>query len=255
MKKCDMLLEEPTENYAAGWIKLFRSTQNKAWYRKPEYLALWVHLLFKANHKGKSWLYKNQPYNVKRGQFITSRDSLVKETGIERNKIERILKCFENEQQIEQQNLSTSRLISIINYDTYQNNEQDFEQRVSSKRAASEQRVSTTKECKNVRIEEEIPLIVDREFEKFKKWISDNAALVAKMKEPFTEEQFRKLKSDYTIQEIQTALQAMHNWKPLLTKRTSAYLTCRAFIKNEKGKNSDNVAPTLNFNRINKGNG
>ena len=46
--------------------------------------------------------------------------------------MERILNCFESEQQIEQQNNSKFRIISICNWDKYQNNEQQIEQPVNS---------------------------------------------------------------------------------------------------------------------------
>lgn len=131
-----------------GYIKLFRKTLNKGYYKDSEYAHLWIHLLLKANHKETELLWNNEKLIVKRGQFITSRNTLVKETGINRSKIERVLKFLKTEQQIEQQNLYTSRLITIINYDKYQSSEQENEQQVSSKRAASEQQVSTNNKDK-----------------------------------------------------------------------------------------------------------
>jgi len=138
-----------------GWIQLHRRLMSKGWYKDSEYVHLWIHLLLSANHKPNEWLYKDKMMKIERGQLITSRKSIGVSTGIERNKVERILKCFESEQQIKQQNLFTSRLITILNYDDYQKNEQDFEQPVSSKRAASEQRVSTNNNVNNVKIKKE----------------------------------------------------------------------------------------------------
>ena len=114
---------------------------------KSDFVHLWVHILIKANHKGNEWMYKNEIFQVKRGQFITSRKSLSAETGINTSKIDRILKCFESEQQIEQQNLFTSRLVSILNYEIYQTSEPQ----VNSKRTASEPQVNTNKNDKNVK--------------------------------------------------------------------------------------------------------
>lgn len=122
------------KNDKSGYIKSYRSTTQKGWYKKSEYFHLWHHLLYKANYQDNEWLYKNKLFKVKRGQFITSRKSLALETGINESMIERILKCFEIEQQIEQQNLFISRLISILNYDVYQEDEQQDEQQVNSKR-------------------------------------------------------------------------------------------------------------------------
>lgn len=71
-------------------------------------------------------------------------------------------------------------------------------------------------------------------FRKFQKWVYDNAPLVAKLKEPFTQQQFEQLKVDFELTTIQELLLAMHNYKPLLTKNTSANLTFRAWAKREK---------------------
>ena len=87
---------------------------------------------------------------LKPGQFITSRKSLSKKTGIQESKIERLLNVMERDLQIEQQGKSTSRLISIVNWEEYQG----LEQQVNSNRTAGEQQVNTNKNEKNVRTEE-----------------------------------------------------------------------------------------------------
>ena len=144
-----MKVKEPESNYTAGWVKIYRSIWNKGWYRKSDYVHLWYHILLKANHSQNEWLYKGKILKVMRGQFITSRRSLANETGINEMKIERILKCFKSEQQIEQQNFYSSRLITIINYDAYQKSEQQNEQQMYSKCTASEQQMYTNKNEKN----------------------------------------------------------------------------------------------------------
>lgn len=127
-----------------GWLKLHRKIAGKGYYKKSEYVHLWIHLILKANHQSAEWMYKNEVFKIERGQMITSRKTLSKETGINESKIERILKTFKSEQQIEQQNLFTSRLITITNYEDYQNSEQQ----TNSKRTASEQQVNTNKNDK-----------------------------------------------------------------------------------------------------------
>lgn len=74
-------------------------------------------------------------------------------------------------------------------------------------------------------------LVVD--FEKFKVWITENAARVLKMKEPFTIDQFLNLKNNFTIAQISDILMAMHNWEPLIRKNRSAYLTAKKWLKKE----------------------
>lgn len=139
------------ENYETGWVKSYRSITKKGWYKKSEYFHLWHHLLYKASHFGNEWIYKNEVFKIKPGQLITSRKSLSAETGINESKIERILKCFKIEQQIEQQNLYSNRLITIVNWKSYQKSEQQNEQPVNSQRTASEQPVNTNKNVKNVK--------------------------------------------------------------------------------------------------------
>jgi hypothetical protein len=63
-------------------------------------------------------------------------------------------------------------------------------------------------------------------FIKFQTWIKENTPRVGEMKEPFTIDQYFKLiKNGYNSENIRKLLAAMHNWKPLLTKNLSAYLT------------------------------
>ena len=132
----------------AGWIKLHRSILEKGWIKKPEYVQLWVVLLLLASHDDREYFWNGKTIILKSGQLITGRKSLSQKTGIDENKIERILKCFKSEQQIEQQTTSTSRLISILNWKKFQQFEQPFEQRVNNERTTSEQRVNTNKELK-----------------------------------------------------------------------------------------------------------
>ena len=57
--------------------------------------------MLKANWKDNAILFKGEKFIVKRGQFVSSRKQLAKETGIQESKIERILNTFKSEQQIE----------------------------------------------------------------------------------------------------------------------------------------------------------
>lgn len=128
-----------------GYIRLWRKVMDSYFYTEPDYAHLWIHLLLKANHKNKFMTFRGKPFLIKRGQFVTSRAKLVKETGLNRSKIERILKSFESEQQIEQQNFFVFRLITVVNYNKFQK----VSTKVSSECAASEQPVSTTNKLKN----------------------------------------------------------------------------------------------------------
>jgi hypothetical protein len=124
-----------------NWIKLHRKIAGKAFYNKDsEKVHLWFHILLNADHDGKEEMFGGKPIKCFPGQFVTSRNKLSLETGIQESKIQRILTYFEKtEQQIEQQNSNTNRLITVCNWDVYQKSEQQNEQRPNSDRTATEQ--------------------------------------------------------------------------------------------------------------------
>jgi hypothetical protein len=62
---------------------------------------------------------------------------------------------------------------------------------------------------------------------------------VLKMKEPLTELQLAKLIQDHGKDKVVETLKDMHNWKPLLTKNTSANRTCEKWIKKDNKPKSE----------------
>lgn len=142
-----------------GYIKFWRKTIDNFISSNPEALALWVHLLILASHKGTEFMFNGKKQPLARGQFITGRKKLSMISGISESKVFRLLKCFESEQLIEQQNMHKFSLISIKNYNKYQNNEQQNEHEMNSQRTASEQPVNTFNNDKNVEELKEIKKI------------------------------------------------------------------------------------------------
>jgi hypothetical protein len=97
----------------------------------------------RANHSNNEFLFSGQAMKLARGQFVTGREVLSRETGIEKSKVYRILNFFETEQQIEQRKTNKFTVITVLNYQKYQNAEQRNEQPVNSKRTTNEQPVNT----------------------------------------------------------------------------------------------------------------
>ena len=141
-----MEVHDYAENYSTGWIKSYRSTIKKGWYKKSEYFHLWHHLLYKANHEGIEFMFAGENVILKPGQFVTGRKVLSEETGIHESKIERLLNFFESKEcQIEQQKTNKYRVITILNWHLYQNTEQPL----NNKRTTTEQQLNTNKNDKN----------------------------------------------------------------------------------------------------------
>jgi hypothetical protein len=118
-----------------GWIKLHRKTlDNPIVMKDTDHLAVWMWLLLNATHSDHDTIYEGERVTLKAGQFITGRKIISKELKINESKIQRILKTFEIEQQIEQQTNPRCRLISILRWTDYQLDEQQSEQQVNNKR-------------------------------------------------------------------------------------------------------------------------
>jgi len=134
----------------SGYIKIWRKLFHSFYYKESEYVHLWIHLLLKASHIRHEFLFNGKRMTCDRGQLITGRKSLSKETGINEHKVDRIIKVLKSEHQIEQQTTNRFSLITILNYNDYQSqNEQQNEQQVSNNCATDEQQLSTYNKQKN----------------------------------------------------------------------------------------------------------
>lgn len=127
-----------------GFIYLHRKIwKNPIITKDAEHLAVWVWLLTNATHQPVDVMFGSERLTLKAGQLVTGRKKIAEETHVSESKVERILKLFEIEHQIEQQTNSKGRLISLINWSKYQKSEQRFEQQVNNKWTTSEQQVNT----------------------------------------------------------------------------------------------------------------
>lgn len=159
-----------------GWIKFHRRTlENPIACKDADYLAVWIYLLANATHADIQKTFAGNKVTLKPGQLITGRKKIAgflagsdKKTNKE-SKVTRILKAFENEQQIEQQTCNQNRLITILKWELYQSREQQIEQPVNNERTTSEQPVNTNKnernkECKKENIKDIVSVATDADL-------------------------------------------------------------------------------------------
>lgn len=140
-----------------GWVKLHRSTlENPVVCKDAEHIAVWVYLLLKATHKEKEMIFSGEKITLKPGQLITGRKKISEWSKVNESKVQRILKSFENEHQIEQQTANKNRLITVVNWDKYQSTEQQFEQQVNNNRTTTEQQLNTNKKERNKECKKDI---------------------------------------------------------------------------------------------------
>jgi len=164
---------------STGYVRIYRSLWEKGYWWDSEYVHLWVHLIMKATYRPKEYLFNGKIEYLQPGQFIAGRRSLSKETGIQESKIERILYCFATEHQIEQQTTNKFRIITILNWNKYQTDEQQNEQQMNNQRTTSEHK-QERKERKERTYTAEFEIFwgaypnKKAKIEAFKAWVSVN---------------------------------------------------------------------------------
>jgi hypothetical protein len=125
-----------TEQVNNGWVRLHRKIfENKLWFSEPFTKAqAWIDIFAGANHTDGSFWVRGIEVTVKRGQLAWSELTMAQRWGWSKNKVRRFLKWLETEQQIAQQKTYITTLITVKNYDQYQETIQQTEQQKDSRR-------------------------------------------------------------------------------------------------------------------------
>ena len=107
-----------------GYIKLYRCIlDNPVVMKDPECLAVRIYLLLKACYGGHDVRFDGKRLALMDGQLVIGRKKISETLRINESKVQRVLKLFEKNRQIEQQTTNNGRLITIVNWAKYQNGE------------------------------------------------------------------------------------------------------------------------------------
>ena len=107
-----------------GWISLHRKIlDNPILKRSPIYsrFEAFVYMLLQANHKDNKAVIGNQIIKVRSGSFVTSQKKLMKEFRWGSTKLRAFIKMLEDDKMIVSKSNTYSTMITITNYDSYQN--------------------------------------------------------------------------------------------------------------------------------------
>ncbi len=137
-----------------GWIQLHRKFLEWEWYEDNNTKVLFIHCLLKANHKDKKWRGKV----IERGSFITSYAKLSQETGLSVRNVRTCLNNLEATREVTRQSTNDSTTLTICNYDTYQNADQQSDmrsdtptdKRATNERQATDKQTTTTNNENNI---------------------------------------------------------------------------------------------------------
>ena len=135
---------------STGWIKLHRQLLEWEWYDDTNTKCLFLHCLLRANHSDTEW----RGHNIKRGQFLTSVDTLTRETGLSVSQIRTSLKKLISTNEIASKSQARSTVITVLSYDSHQDNDKPVDKLMTMKSQADNNEIATDKnviikECKN----------------------------------------------------------------------------------------------------------
>ncbi len=247
-----------------GWVKLYRQlSESKIWFCEPFTRGqAWVDLLLLANYEPSFYYKRGNKVEVGRGQVGRSEVELGARWKWSRTKLRKFLDGLENEQQIIQHKNTVSLIITIVNYEIYQEKEQQ-----KDSRKTAEKHIKEYKEEKEEYItplppkgdEKDSPLVWKKDFnvyldelrEKYKILLEDKEWIV--QQEKFnpgidiqksiekscvnywaTEAGWKKKKSS-KIKEI--------DWKSTFANAISMNKVYKDEIISKKGTNNNNTRP------------
>lgn len=137
----------------AGFIKVDRKILKWEWYQDVKVFHLFLYFLLKANHCDGRW----QGNDIKRGQLLTGRLQLAKDTGLTEREIRTCLNKLKMTGEVTIKVTSKFSIITICKYDFYQSEytesdqqkDQQIDQPSTSKRPANDQQATINNNTNN----------------------------------------------------------------------------------------------------------
>ena len=128
-----------------GWVKFYREwLDNPIITKDSEHLAVWIYLNCSATHIEKDVIFNGKKITLRRGQMIVSCKEIYEKLKIERNKMDRIIKLFKNEELIEQQTRNQRGT----------NEEPSKKQKTKKRKEAKEKKIKKKKKTRMKRMKE-----------------------------------------------------------------------------------------------------
>lgn len=134
---------------SGGWIWLHRKFLKWEWWDNLPVRTLFIYMLLRANYEETEW----RGVKLRRGEFITSRRSLAKATGLTEQQVKTALKNLQTTHEITSKSTNKQTTVYICKYDDYQptNNPQSNQQ--------ERQQTTTDKENKKINKIKKPPIV------------------------------------------------------------------------------------------------
>ncbi|OGS19951.1 MAG: hypothetical protein A2252_01510 [Elusimicrobia bacterium RIFOXYA2_FULL_39_19] len=135
---------------SGGWIKLHRKLLENPIMKDATLLQTFIYCLLKANHETRKIVFNSEVMEIKRGQFIAGRNEASKALRYKSKMWDRKIHILQKIDILTINVTNKFSLISILNWEKYQLNDQPDDQQMTNKRPTDDQQMTTNKKHKNV---------------------------------------------------------------------------------------------------------
>ncbi|MCX6150174.1 MAG: hypothetical protein NTX22_06600 [Ignavibacteriales bacterium] len=204
-----------------GWISLHRQiTENEIWLSERFTKAqAWIDLLLLATHKPRTIFIRGNEINLKPGQLCWSQLSLADRWKWNRKTVDKFLLILENREMVDNRKTRLTTIISILNWNLYQDTGQQKGQQKDNRRDTNN----------NGNNENNIYTQI------FNFW-NDKKIMVHKNLDSKTESKIKATLKDYNIEEIKTAIDNYN----IILKSEDYYFTYKWTLKDFLSKGLEN---------------
>ena len=200
-----------------GWARFHRKIADWEWYTDANTFRVFFHLVLMANHEDNRW----QGNEIKRGQLITSSESLQKQLKLSRQQIRTSLNKLISTNEITIKPTNKFTLVTVANYDTYQLAEKKSTNKTTNKSTIEQptdnQQVTTNKNDKK-----------DKNDKKEDIYIRSQSLSM-------TEKEYDTLVDKYGKEAVESKIEYSRNYAKL-KNYTSLYLTLNKWLASEPQK-------------------
>ena len=104
-----------------GWIKIDRNLLKWRWFSDTPTLVVWIYLLLQANYEERDF----KTITIHRGELVRSQAQIAADTGLSLKNVRTALEHLEATGEVARRRHGQIVVISIPNYDRYQDNRQE----------------------------------------------------------------------------------------------------------------------------------
>lgn len=155
-----------------GWVKIHRELLDKPiWIlSSSEQKVILITLLLMANHRENKWEWNGRQYDCAPGQFVTSLEKIAEKSGkdISIQNVRTAITRFQKYDFLTNESTKTGRLITIVNWELYQVEDEEPNKVTDKELTKTQQRankeLTTNKNVKNVKNKKDIYSVSFEEF-------------------------------------------------------------------------------------------